>query len=124
MNAERINMDLNDLLKKERKRQGFSVKDLSRGVMQEKILERIESGMCSWRNMEGDFLLQRLGIPGEYYECIATNEKMIQWMKQEEITKMLLLETAEAKRQLSEYSEKYHEKNTIVNCNNKLHIDN
>ena len=36
--------------------------------MPEKILERMESGMCSWKNIEGDFLLQRLGIPGEYYE--------------------------------------------------------
>ncbi len=114
MNAERINMDLNDLLRKERKRQGFSVKDLSRGVMPEKILERMESGMCSWKNIEGDFLLQRLGIPGEYYECIATDEKMTQWMKQEEITRLILVETAEAKRQLIEYSEKYYEKNTIT----------
>lgn len=36
--------------------------------MPEKILERMKSGMCSWKNIDGDFLLQRLGIPGEYYE--------------------------------------------------------
>ena len=114
MKVEKINTDLNDLLKQERKRQGFSIKDLSYGVMPEKILERMESGMCSWKNIDGDFLLQRLGIPGEYYECIVTDEKIDQWMKQEEIVKLLLSDTVKAERDLSEYSKKYSSQSKIT----------
>ena len=67
----RYNQYCGKFMYKERCRRGISEQKISRGVCTRTELRKMESGDIPWKKMIGDYLLQRLGVPTEYFEVMA-----------------------------------------------------
>ena len=46
----------------------------------------MENGDTPWKKMIGDYLLQRLGVPTEYFEVMAFPKKMVRLTQQDSFT--------------------------------------
>ena len=67
----RYNQYCGKFMYKERCRRGISEQKISRGVCTRTELRLMENGETPWKKMIGDYLLQRLGVPTEYFEVMA-----------------------------------------------------
>lgn len=45
----------------------------------------MENGDTPWKKMIGDYLLQRLGVPTEYFEVMADARELNGWRDREDI---------------------------------------
>ncbi len=66
---------LGRLLKTTRNKYGISRKELSRGVMLESLCKTVEEDKCIIDKFTWDFLLSRLGMSTNIYECYVTEEE-------------------------------------------------
>ncbi len=66
---------LGALLKNTRRKKRISRKELSRGIMPERILIEIEENRCIVDKFTWDFLLSRIGVSTNIYECYVTEEE-------------------------------------------------
>lgn len=94
-------------LQKERCRRGIPVYRIARGICSATTLERIEQGEISWRKMDGDVLLQRLGVPTEYFEVMTQQEELERWRKREDICMAILEQPQKARHMLDAYQRQY-----------------
>ena len=69
----------------------------------------MENGDTPWKKMIGDYLLQRLGVPTEYFEVMADARELNGWRDREDICLIIL--SNRGKLQLLEvYKKKYRKK--------------
>ena len=94
-------------LQKEGCRRGIPVYRIARGICSATTLERIERGEISWRKMDGDILLQRLGVPTEYFEVMTEEEELDRWRNREDICMAILEQPKKARHMLNAYQRQY-----------------
>ena len=98
---------------KERCRRGISEQKISRGVCTRTELRKMENGDTPWKKMIGDYLLQRLGVPTEYFEVMADARELHGWRDREDICLVVFEQPQKAQQLLETYQKKYRKKNAI-----------
>lgn len=69
----------------------------------------MENGDTPWKKMIGDYLLQRLGVPTEYFEVMADARELNGWRDREDIC-LVVFEQPQKAQQLLEVYQKSIEK--------------
>ena len=92
---------------KERYRRGISEEKLAKGVCTRTELRKIENGDTPWKKMTGDYLLQRLGVPTEYFEVMADVRELDGWRDREDICLVIFEQPQKAQQLLDAYQKKY-----------------
>lgn len=95
---------------KERCRRGISEQKISRGVCTRTELRKMENGDTPWKKMIGDYLLQRLGVPTEYFEVMADARELNGWRDREDICLGVFEQPQKAQQLLEVYQKKYRKK--------------
>ena len=95
---------------KERCRRGISEQKISRGVCTRTELRLMENGETPWKKMTGDYLLQRLGVPTEYFEVMADARELNGWRDREDICLVVFEQPQKAQQLLETYQKKYRKK--------------
>lgn len=95
---------------KERCRRGISEQKISRGVCTRTELRKMENGDTPWKKMIGDYLLQRLGVPTEYFEVMADARELNGWRDREDICLVVFEQPQKAQQLLETYQKKYRKK--------------
>ena len=95
---------------KERCRRGISEQKISRGVCTRTELRKMENGDIPWKKMIGDYLLQRLGVPTEYFEVMADARELNGWRDREDICLIIFEQPQKAQQLLETYQKKYRKK--------------
>ena len=95
---------------KERCRRGISEQKISRGVCTRTELRLMENGETPWKKMIGDYLLQRLGVPTEYFEVMADARELNGWRDREDICLIIFEQPQKAQQLLETYQKKYRKK--------------
>ena len=95
---------------KERCRRGISEQKISRGVCTRTELRLMENGETPWKKMTGDYLLQRLGVPTEYFEVMADARELNGWRDREDICLIIFEQPQKAQQLLETYQKKYRKK--------------
>lgn len=95
---------------KERCRRGISEQKISRGVCTRTELRKMENGDIPWKKMIGDYLLQRLGVPTEYFEVMADARELNGWRDREDICLIIFEQPQKAQQLLEVYQKKYRKK--------------
>ena len=95
---------------KERCRRGISEQKISRGVCTRTELREMENGDTPWKKMIGDYLLQRLGVPTEYFEVMADARELNGWRDREDICLVVFEQPQKAQQLLEVYQKKYRKK--------------
>lgn len=95
---------------KERCRSGISEQKISRGVCTRTELRKMENGDTPWKKMIGDYLLQRLGVPTEYFEVMADARELNGWRDREDICLVVFEQPQKAQQLLEVYQKKYRKK--------------
>lgn len=73
----------------------------------------MENGDIPWKKMIGDYLLQRLGVPTEYFEVMADARELNGWRDREDICLIIFEQPAESTAITRNVSEKVSKKNAI-----------
>lgn len=95
---------------KERCRRGISEQKISRGVWTRTEFRKMENGDTPWKKMIGDYLLQRLGVPTEYFEVMADARELNGWRDREDICLVVFEQPQKAQQLLEVYQKKYRKK--------------
>ena len=95
---------------KERCRRGISEQKISRGVCTRTELRKMENGDTPWKKMIGDYLLQRLGVPTDYFEVMADARELNGWRDREDICLVVFEQPQKAQQLLEVYQKKYRKK--------------
>lgn len=98
---------------KERCRRGISEQKISRGVCTRTKLRKMENGDTPWKKMIGDYLLQRLGVPTEYFEVMADARELNGWRDREDICLVVFEQPQKAQQLLEVYKKKYRKKTSF-----------
>lgn len=70
----------------------------------------MENGDIPWKKMIGDYLLQRLGVPTEYFEVMADARELNGWRDREDICLIIFEQPQKAQQLLEVYQKKYRKK--------------
>lgn len=70
----------------------------------------MENGDTPWKKMIGDYLLQRLGVPTEYFEVMADARELHGWRDREDICLVVFEQPQKAQQLLEVYQKKYRKK--------------
>lgn len=70
----------------------------------------MENGDIPWKKMIGDYLLQRLGVPTEYFEVMADARELNGWRDREDICLVVFEQPQKAQQLLEVYQKKYRKK--------------
>lgn len=70
----------------------------------------MENGDTPWKKMIGDYLLQRLGVPTEYFEVMADARELNGWRDREDICLIIFEQPQKAQQLLEVYQKKYRKK--------------
>ena len=70
----------------------------------------MENGATPWKKMIGDYLLQRLGVPTEYFEVMADARALNGWRDREDICLVVFEQPQKAQQLLEVYQKKYRKK--------------
>lgn len=70
----------------------------------------MENGDTPWKKMIGDYLLQRLGVPTEYFEVMADARELNGWRDREDIYLVVFEQPQKAQQLLEVYQKKYRKK--------------
>lgn len=70
----------------------------------------MENGNTPWKKMIGDYLLQRLGVPTEYFEVMADARELNGWRDREDICLVVFEQPQKAQQLLEVYQKKYRKK--------------
>ena len=70
----------------------------------------MENGDTPWKKMIGDYLLQRLGVPTEYFEVMADARELNGWRDREDICLIIFEQPQKAQQLLETYQKKYRKK--------------
>lgn len=70
----------------------------------------MENGDMPWKKMIGDYLLQRLGVPTEYFEVMADARELNGWRDREDICLVVFEQPQKAQQLLEVYQKKYRKK--------------
>ena len=106
----RYNQYCGKFMYKERCRRGISEQKISRGVCTRTELRKMENGNIPWKKMIGDYLLQRLGVPTEYFEVMADARELNGWRDREDICLVVFEQPQKAQQLLEVYQKKYRKK--------------
>lgn len=106
----RYNQYCGKFMYKERCRRGISEQKISRGVCTRTELRLMENGDIPWKKMIGDYLLQRLGVPTEYFEVMADARELNGWRDREDICLVVFEQPQKAQQLLEVYQKKYRKK--------------
>lgn len=106
----RYNQYCGKFMYKERCRCGISEQKISRGVCTRTELRKMENGDMPWKKMIGDYLLQRLGVPTEYFEVMADARELNGWRDREDICLVVFEQPQKAQQLLEVYQKKYRKK--------------
>lgn len=106
----RYNRYCGKFMYKERCRRGISEQKISRGVCTRTELRKMENGDTPWKKMIGDYLLQRLGVPTEYFEVMADARELNGWRDREDICLVVFEQPQKAQQLLEVYQKKYRKK--------------
>ena len=106
----RYNQYCGKFMYKERCRRGISEQKISRGVCTRTELRLMENGETPWKKMIGDYLLQRLGVPTEYFEVMADARELNGWRDREDICLIIFEQPQKAQQLLETYQKKYRKK--------------
>lgn len=106
----RYNQYCGKFMYKERCRRGISGQKISRGVCTRTELRKMENGDTPWKKMIGDYLLQRLGVPTEYFEVMADARELNGWRDREDICLVVFEQPQKAQQLLEVYQKKYRKK--------------
>ena len=106
----RYNQYCGKFMYKERCRRGISEQKISRGVCTRTELRKMENGDTPWKKMIGDYLLQRLGVPTEYFEVMADARELKGWRDREDICLVVFEQPQKAQQLLEVYQKKYRKK--------------
>ena len=106
----RYNQYCGKFMYKERCRRGISEQKISRGVCTRTELREMENGDTPWKKMIGDYLLQRLGVPTEYFEVMADARELNGWRDREDICLVVFEQPQKAQQLLEVYQKKYRKK--------------
>lgn len=106
----RYNQYCGKFMYKERCRRGISEQKISRGVCTRTELRKMENGDIPWKKMIGDYLLQRLGVPTEYFEVMADARELNGWRDREDICLVVFEQPQKAQQLLEVYQKKYRKK--------------
>lgn len=106
----RYNQYCGKFMYKERCRRGISEQKISRGVCTRTELRKMENGDIPWKKMIGDYLLQRLGVPTEYFEVMADARELNGWRDREDICLIIFEQPQKAQQLLEVYQKKYRKK--------------
>lgn len=106
----RYNQYCGKFMYKERCRRGISEQKISRGVCTRTELRLMENGETPWKKMIGDYLLQRLGVPTEYFEVMADARELNGWRDREDICLIIFEQPQKAQQLLEVYQKKYRKK--------------
>ena len=106
----RYNQYCGKFMYKERCRRGISEQKISRGVCTRTELRLMENGETPWKKMTGDYLLQRLGVPTEYFEVMADARELNGWRDREDICLIIFEQPQKAQQLLEVYQKKYRKK--------------
>ena len=106
----RYNQYCGKFMYKERCRRGISEQKISRGVCTRTELRLMENGETPWKKMIGDYLLQRLGVPTEYFEVMADARELNGWRDREDICLVVFEQPQKAQQLLEVYQKKYRKK--------------
>ena len=106
----RYNQYCGKFMYKERCRRGISEQKISRGVCTRTELREMENGNIPWKKMIGDYLLQRLGVPTEYFEVMADARELNGWRDREDICLVVFEQPQKAQQLLEVYQKKYRKK--------------
>ena len=106
----RYNQYCGKYMYKERCRRGISEQKISRGVCTRTELRKMENGDIPWKKMIGDYLLQRLGVPTEYFEVMADARELNGWRDREDICLVVFEQPQKAQQLLEVYQKKYRKK--------------
>lgn len=106
----RYNQYCGKFMYKERCRRGISEQKISRGVCTRTELRLMENGETPWKKMTGDYLLQRLGVPTEYFEVMADARELNGWRDREDICLIIFEQPQKAQQLLETYQKKYRKK--------------
>lgn len=106
----RYNQYCGKFMYKERCRRGISEQKISRGVCTRTELRKMENGDTPWKKMIGDYLLQRLGVPTEYFEVMADAKELNGWRDREDICLVVFEQPQKAQQLLEVYQKKYRKK--------------
>ena len=111
----RYNQYCGKFMYKERCRRGISEQKISRGVCTRTEFRKMENGDTPWKKMIGDYLLQRLGVPTEYFEVMADARELNGWRDREDICLVAMAGSgnAESTAITRSVSEKVSKKNAI-----------
>lgn len=106
----RYNQYCGKFMYKERCRRGISEQKISRGVCTRTEFRKMENGDTPWKKMIGDYLLQRLGVPTEYFEVMADARELNGWRDREDICLVVFEQPQKAQQLLEVYQKKYRKK--------------
>ncbi|MFR1578123.1 MAG: helix-turn-helix domain-containing protein [Lachnospiraceae bacterium] len=106
----RYNQYCGKFMYKEQCRRGISEQKISRGVCTRTELRKMENGDTPWKKMIGDYLLQRLGVPTEYFEVMADARELNGWRDREDICLVVFEQPQKAQQLLEVYQKKYRKK--------------
>lgn len=70
----------------------------------------MKNGDTPWKKMIGDYLLQRLGVPTEYFEVMADARELNGWRDREDICLVVFEQPQKAQQLLEVYQKKYRKK--------------
>ena len=70
----------------------------------------MENGDIPWKKMIGDYLLQRLGVPTEYFEVMADARELDGWRDREDICLAIFEQPQKAQQLIEMYQKKYRKK--------------
>lgn len=96
-----------EILENERKKRKISRAELAYGILSRTALENVEKGRTGWTKLEGDTLMQRMGISADYFETLSSAEELDRWRLREDICLTILDKPQEAREKIREYREKY-----------------
>lgn len=95
------------ILREERKKRMLSQEELASGILSRAALGNMEAGKMGWRKLVGDTLLQRMGVPPEYFEMVASSDELDRWRLREDICLLVPDRPQEAGIKIAKYRQKY-----------------
>lgn len=102
-----------EILYQEREKRQISREKLAYGIMSRTALEKVEKGIMRWSKAEGDILMQRMGIPADYFETVSSGEELDRWRLREDICLWVPGNRREARERIAEYRTKYRKRGTL-----------
>lgn len=93
----------------------ISREEISLGIMSQNGLAQLESenGRVRWSKLNGDILMQRMGVAANHMEVMATRDELTRWRAREEIARLILENPRGAKVRLVQYRSDYRKREKI-----------